>query len=156
MFVPQGRTAFEWFRCLKSFIIATALCEQLQKTCIGIPRCAEKLEGGIPHAVRVAHMIALGLPLHLLGWGEDTAQWAGLGRYEWIRGIDSAKPISLGLQGKQINARYIRGSRPENYFDITHVGPTTSVTIAYNVQVMKALLHSAPETAVPFGAYNEL
>lgn len=104
MGVPQGRTLLEWLDCLEGLL-------DLGVDTIGLSKDYEVWPEGLCRLVKfVVNQSHAGVDIHLLGWCQDSEQLLRIGQTKpnWVRGVDSAKPlvyarvgIEMVRQGKQ-------------------------------------------------------
>lgn len=98
--VPQGRTVEEWAACLNQLFRYGRV--------VGISKDYEVWPGGLPELVARAQRIC-GVSLagiHILGCPRDLGQLRVLSQMPIVRGIDSAKPLSMALEGRVFPSMY--------------------------------------------------
>lgn len=102
MIVPQGDSWQEWTACLKDMRLF--LGDDFAT--IGLPKHLERLSGGRGHAL--SHIVEHGLHLrhhvHLLGvWAGPHEELSRLkANRNWVRGIDTGRPIACAQTGSDI------------------------------------------------------
>lgn len=117
MFVPQGSTLEEWFRCLNSVLNKFPWIDT-----IGLPKNLDKLGEGT--RIQVCHMLSQGSisvrtkEWHLLGINNNPVELRTLSQFDWLRGCDSVLPIWLGQHGVKIHHELgLLIQRPEVHVD---------------------------------------
>jgi hypothetical protein len=119
MAVLQGTKWEEFTKCLRAYAEMTPLG---YISSVGIPRlmAREDPEARIRMFNYIAEMdyhLQPGLEFHCLGSTDDLDEVRFLAEVPWARGIDTSVPISMGLQGIDIQDS-VRVPRSDDFFEL--------------------------------------
>jgi hypothetical protein len=139
--IPHGATIAEWAECFLRLML-----ELPRVTCVGIPRVAERLPGGIPHCAKLIQSFYPGIPIHLFGLGRGFAQYYGLGRYDFIRGIDTAKVFTYAFENMILKA----GKEAHRQTDFWKRSEVDRIRVEDNTRRLWNMLHLNEESVPAF------
>lgn len=127
MYVPQAPNKQEWIGCLKYLLDQH---ERLAQTgcfphaaCIGIAKKHALIPGMsigdcCAWVERLTEPTGGVFPVHILGWPEHTSILAIREHFSFVRSIDTAKPITLAMEGCDVirDQFWPEKGRPEKFF----------------------------------------
>jgi hypothetical protein len=106
MFVPQGKTGYEWQVCLQTMISMVKSLGLGKRIIIGVPKHLDKKVTGGRAEVLSALASGWQIPykFHMLGSGEYLCRDVAMAkRYvKWIRSIDSSLPTAMAQKGVRL------------------------------------------------------